>query len=393
MRGTRLAAGLWVISLVSLARAPVDAQSDQWAAPRPLPLPSGRYGVGLRMLQLTDSSRPSSRRVRVRPLAVSVMYPTGQPAHGGAAYIDDAAILDSMIAHHYLDLEPADIRSWSQVRIVAQPDAPALKPPEPGGWPAVVLSHGAGVSRFQYTTLAQELASRGYVVIAIDHPGGGFLVSRDFGVIAFDSDSLPYETTPLKSAVRDWAADAVFVVRRVAELPADSPAAPFRLAIDTNRVGMMGHSLGGAAALQGCRSEPLIRACVDLDGYPFGEAETEGVSRPFLTLLSEPGRRKKPAPTDSAALEHARRFRRMGRERDSLWASIRARHRKVPSLVLKLVGAGHMSFSDAPFVAPSLLRDVGATVDAYVASRRVLRHVDPFFDRYLRPVAVHRGSR
>jgi Predicted dienelactone hydrolase len=383
---------LWVILLGSLTAARVQAQSDQWAAPRPLPLPGGRYAVGQRMLQFTDSSRASSRSVRVRPLAVSVMYPTAQHAHGRTAYIADSAILDSMIAHHYLDLEPSDIRSWSRVGIVARPDAPALKPGARGGWPVLVLSHGSGVSRFQYTSLAQELASRGYVVIAIDHPGGGFLVNRDFGVIAFDPDSLPYETAPLKSAVRDWVADAVFVVRRLAALPADSSAAPFGLMIDTNRVGMIGHSLGGAAALQGCRSAPLIRACVDLDGYPFGEAETEGVTRPFLTLLSEPGGRREPVPTDSAAVEHARRFRQMGLERDSLWASIEARHPEVPSRVLKLVGTAHMTFSDAPFVAPTLLRGVGATVDAYVASRRVLRLVQSFFDRYLRPTG-HRDSR
>jgi predicted dienelactone hydrolase len=39
-----------------------------------------------------------------------------------------------------------------------------------GGWPVVLFPPGFGVERELYAGLAEDLASHGYVVLAIDHP-------------------------------------------------------------------------------------------------------------------------------------------------------------------------------------------------------------------------------
>lgn len=93
------------------------------------------------------------------------------PRPGGIArYMTDAE------SKAFLDFEraqgvpiPADVPddALARVRTHAAPDAPAL--PRPGGRPLVVLSPGFSLPRATLTGLAEDLASRGYVVAAVDH--------------------------------------------------------------------------------------------------------------------------------------------------------------------------------------------------------------------------------
>ena len=372
------------------------AQADDWSARHPIPAPSGSFGVGTFSLRITDSSRSTSRHIPTRPLAIQVWYPA-QPgtADRQVRYFTDAGLLDSMMQRQYLDLTPVDMQGWADVRLDARFKAMPAQPPTRSGWPVLMFSHGLGVARAHYSALSQELASHGYVVLTIDHPIGGFTLDPSGRVLTPGVDSLHYGTpNVLPFVVRDWATDAAFILRRMTANPQFLASEDISLVLDTARAGMLGHSIGGASALQACRSETLFTACADMDGLPFGDVEQGGVGRPFLVLLSEPDRGTRPPPRDSAEAVLREQFAQMGRERDSLFAAVSSNHPNVPSFVLKLRGTGHMSFSDAPFQIPSLLSGVGATLTPERMHQLISDHLLAFFDHYLRgrPLRLLRPS-
>ncbi|MBI3792497.1 MAG: aspartyl protease family protein [Gemmatimonadetes bacterium] len=359
------------------------AQAPAWNHVLPLPTPDGPHAVGTVAFLVTDSTRATSRHVPTRRIGVRAFYPAA--AGSGVRdvpYAGPPALLDSMLAHQYLDLEAGELAPWRAMRLAAATDAAAASPRTPR--PVIVLSHGLGVASGNYAALAQSLASHGYVVLALEHPLGGFAFGADGRVLAPGSDSLHYPDRPYARVVHDWAEDAALAVRVAAASFASGPRAP-RLRLDTTRVAVVGHSIGGAAALEACRTVPLMRACVDFDGDVFGDVGTQGVRRPFLVLLSEPDHRGQRPPRDSAERAARARFAAMGRARDSGWAAIQALSRDQPSSVIKVLGTGHFSFSDAPFTIQRQLRDVGATLAPSAMHARMVREVLRFLATHLAP--------
>jgi dienelactone hydrolase len=378
------ARSLFALVVALLGAASAAGAAQDWAARTPFPAPSGPFAVGVGTLHFRDSTRATSRSIRTRPLTVQLWYPaqrgSGAPR---APYVPEPALLHAMVRDGYLDLDSATIRDWSRVRLAARLGARPAFSPSARGWPVLVFSHGMGVAGANYAAMVEELASHGYVVLAIDHPIGGFTLDPNGKLLRPGVDSLHYPARPIISMVRDWAIDDALVLRRAAALLRAPSASPVRLDLDTTRAGVAGHSLGGAAALQACRAPSPFVACADMDGAPFGDVETEGVGKPILVLLSEPDHRRDPPPRDSAESARRRRFLEMGRERDSSWSVICALQRGVRCDVVKLRGTGHFSFSDAPFQFPAQLRGVGATLSPLEMHRAITSRLLDFFGQAL----------
>jgi pimeloyl-ACP methyl ester carboxylesterase len=69
--------------------------------------------------------------------------------------------------------------------------------------------------------------------------------------------------------------------------------------VDRRKVAYVGHSFGGAAALEACRVDPACTGAVDLDGTPYGPVVTEGLRKPLLMLSSGSGGADRDPPTQS----------------------------------------------------------------------------------------------
>ena len=263
--------GAMVISMV-LPRPAIAQISD-------FPAPQGQYSIGTHLLWLTDSKREetwTSTPEDRRRLVVQVWYPSAEAkSQLRAPYVPEYAALASDLAKYMNDAD----HLLSHRTTAAWMDAPIAD----GRFPLVVFSHGMNSARYFHTALIQDLASKGYIVAAIDHtywgPGEAF---PDGHVVHF-LDSMPARDalTPdqidelMQDGVQVMAADQAFVVDSL--LQRESFIAGH---VDGNQVGAIGHSMGGMAALRSCLDNPAIKACVSLDGLIWAREGNTAIGQP-----------------------------------------------------------------------------------------------------------------
>jgi predicted dienelactone hydrolase len=148
--------------------------------------------------------------------------------------------------------------------------------------------------------------------------------------------------------------------------------------LDVLRVGMFGHSLGGSTALLFCHDDSRCKAGINVDGAPLGNVIAEGVTQPFMFLLSDHSGETTDAETPEA-------IRQAG-------ANIRSIYDRLPSdrrLEIVIQGANHYMFSDGAMLKSPLvmraLRTLGIIrLDGRRQVAMTARCISTFFDVYLK---------
>jgi dienelactone hydrolase len=236
-----------------------------WVVPLfALPAPTGGFAVGTTgPLHWVDASRNLRGEAggggRRRELEVQVWYPATTAKYGKKATYARARELSP--AHSY----EAVIRTNSAL------NAPIVE--TAGAFPVLVFGHAWGGSRTQDTFLAEDLASHGYVVVAMDHPLNAARVEMADGAVvrtdrAGTLDRLEASTAPVVEAAwgREmgiWVADDRFVLDRL------FAETGFQGRLDADRVGAFGHSFGGAVSTALLGVDKRVKCAVNLDGWTF----------------------------------------------------------------------------------------------------------------------------
>lgn len=351
-----------------------------------LPSPTGPFAVGRTIEAWVDEATvdvlapvPGTRR----ELLVWIWYPA---AAGPSA----AATSDYMPAPLRAAVEgsrPALItrfltRNLSKVRTHSTPDSEVS--PRQRSYPVVILRAGASAEVMNYSTLAEDLASHGYVVLGFDAPyRTGLVAFPDGRVITRTPENNPELCLGQEPAQRDrcadrvlaaWTADIGFVLDRLASLGAAGAPGSFAGRLDMTRVGVFGHSFGGATAAQFCHQDSRCKAGIDIDGAPQGSVIQGGIDRPFMFLLGDHSRESDP-------------------ESLQIMANIRSIYARLPPdgrLLLAIRGANHFTFSDDGALLKSrVLRGVLRALGRLgIDGRRQLEVtaycVHSFFDAHLR---------
>ncbi len=308
------------------------------------PAPTGPYPVGTSTLYLQDSARhdpffaePNARRM----LVVQLWYPAEPSQNPIARYL---RWREARLATFYGPL----LSTHSRV------DAPVARASRP--FPVLLFGHRWNGQRTQNTVLAEELASHGYVVASIDHPGNSARVELADGTVIRGKESLegPKGSAAAatdqidfwNSTLQLWAADSRFVLDQLAAKSANV-SDPFHSQLDTANAGAFGHSFGGAAALALCGLDPRIKAAANLDGWTFGALRDRTASEPILLFYEGVSQSRE---RELAGLP------KPGTTEDQLdradFAATESSLRAYGGYRLFLAGTQHMDFSDEPLLPP-----------------------------------------
>jgi dienelactone hydrolase len=346
-----------------------DAAAGQRPTPY-LPEPTGPYPAGTTSLHLTDTSRPDPwvAGAVARELMVSLWYPA-TPSDGRRGPYMMPAESELLLAGAGITGVPPDV--LSTVRTHAVSGAPPTGAQR--SLPLVVLSPGFTNPRSTLTALAEDLASHGYVVAGIDHTYESYATAFPDGRVTTCLARQAPRQDRTEKVVAGRAADVSFVLD---ELTGTNPAWPGAGLIDPSRMGMAGHSIGGAAAIAAILADSRIRAGVDMDGATAAPIPDEGLARPFLFLGKQSNYTPGSGIIASPDGKHVKGAV-ITWERD--WRLLTGWKRW-----LVVAGAVHASFTDLALLADQF----GIDIDAGLSGARSLditrTYVQAFFDQHLR---------
>lgn len=216
---------------------------DATATPEPLDLPEdpAEDGVPVGVTTVIDGDH-----------TYEIWYPASDSTTGASESPDFDQFLPASFTAHVGDVH---FPTWDSGAVR---DAPLRVPEAP--YPVVFFSHGFGGMRLQSLDYTTHLASRGYVVLAPDHPG------RMMGDVLPCMFSPPLDGCDLSGFGEDDPAeddleDALTWV--------DAAAADgfFAGALDTTHLGLSGHSAGAGSTVASGDAEERYTALLPMAGY------------------------------------------------------------------------------------------------------------------------------
>lgn len=189
--------------------------------------PRGEHTVGVRTLHLVhkeqaDILNSSNGKAPLydRPLTVEMWYPAEVPegTNISVAY-------EEVMGKYGDSLRPV-VPFTFKGRAVreAKPKAGA------GKFPLIIVSHGYVGSRYLMTYLTENLASKGYIVVSIDH-----------------TDSTYRDANAFQSTLLNRALDIKFVLNYMADTNEQNKN--IAAIMDTENIGIIGYSMGGYGVL------------------------------------------------------------------------------------------------------------------------------------------------
>lgn len=273
-------------------------------------------------------------------------------------------------------------------------------PEEEGSYPLVVFSHGAfGMIDSNYST-CMKLAASGYVAVSIAHPYHAIFVKDVYGKVTIaDMDFVkstfegngaydPETEEQLYENSREWmklrVADENFVLDTILDKAKQGENEPFDR-INAEKIGLFGHSMGGASSVQLGRMRGDIDAVIDLEGTMLGEYT--GFENGMETYNEEP------YPVPLLDVNGRRVYESMQEMKaelpDSLsdwqYVNFYVGENAADYRAVIFNDAGHLNFTDLPLVAPVLAKMLGVgKVDAAACIQNVNEMVLDYFDYYLK---------
>jgi pimeloyl-ACP methyl ester carboxylesterase len=305
-------------------------------APVPVPVtpvPQG-HGIGRVAVEWVDAGRadPDTQSGK-RELRGWLYYPAAQAVEDGGVALDDAwadAYRPSLARRIGTGAADAFLAMrWHAGEGVVAAD---------GRFPVLVFAHGYHQLPTSYSAVIEGLVARGYAVFAIAAPGFAEVVPLAGG-----------RTAPnLSLDDEGYAKFAEDIASAVAEIPEldTMPGRPYAGHLDVARIGVFGHSLGGAAAVLASVRAPAVRAAANLDGDYAGDSATGQPRVPLLYITTQP-------PSRDAEPKSSWDDERNEVRRDRIWRHLAVRSPR--AMRVRVGGMFHANFQDEALLPVSAI--------------------------------------
>lgn len=346
-----------------------------------LPEPSGSYAVGFYDGTFVCDGPEGSEEIAFR-----CFYPAQAVTDTPASYYPYPQMVEMQLAMPvYRSFAPL-LGAIAEMPTHSYENAPVSE--NESAFPVVVYSHGYMAFNLSNLVQHEELASRGYAVFALSHPGDAFCtilgdgskVGIDNGTIARATDenirfmkkigktdpgSLTLdeisdylrECHTMTERVEAWARHTVAAFDEIERI-ANDPRSPLHKRLHTTGFGLFGHSLGGAASLHTALIDKRVLAAANLDGWQYGAGLLDQ-HIPVPGLVISTSDRHLPANfrTDDPNLSHA-----------------------------VIPGSTHWFFCDMAVAADELLKEAepAISIDGPVVSAITSDLLNAFFDQHVR---------
>jgi dienelactone hydrolase len=325
-----------------------------------LPEPTGNFNVGTVVCDFTDKDRIetlSKENGKPREIAVQFWYPSDRTG-------------DKLL----YDISGASISKSQQ------------------NYPVLIFSHGAFGMRMSNASTFRELASHGYIVASIDHTYQAFYTAFA------DGEGIPVNTAFLNEAMKvqtdnispdesyeitqDWLKlrtdDINLVINSLKSGELGKSGEPLNGHMDLTKIGLFGHSLGGAASAEVSRDRDDVKAAIVIDGTMIGDItglnsdntetiEDESFNKPLMLMYNSSFQEQ-----EAKATSYLPNINAFNNATDAAY-----------SVCIK--NSGHLNFTDLPRISPFLAGMLGVgTVDSLECIKIVNAYSMAFFDKHVK---------
>ncbi|NNK11318.1 MAG: hypothetical protein HKP08_08235 [Flavobacteriaceae bacterium] len=316
--------------------------------------PTGPYPVGTMIYEWTDASRFANYTTHPedkRTLVAQIWYP---------AKVGDT---DMSAPYNAISKDYQKVVGHSFSRPAFHPSVQNTN--------LILIAPGRGTERFLYTTLSEDLASHGFVVVSVDMPLIGYTIFGDGKIIkpstAFQPPpgmmGGPYEKVDkfFEAPTTMGVLDLQFVYEQLKDLNKADPNQRFTGKLNLDAIGIFGHSLGGRIAGQYTSDNKYVKAYAAMEGIPPRAVRYKGLINIPTAMLCSKGTFPYAEENYNSFLENA----------------------PSPVYLVIMNQFGHNSVTDNPYIYPE---SFGYDIDPQLALEITRKLITGYFVMQLRGV-------
>lgn len=247
-----------------------------------LPPITGNYGVGVKTMHLIDESRLENFTEDdpddYREMMVQLWYPINKEIKEPRAEYMDAPSFAWLKGRSPIPLFMIPNKAYLFIRPHMKNEISIANDEQ--YYPIIIFSPGYDGVYQIYSSFIEEMVSHGFIVASINHPYvSGITVFPDGREVYISKD--PPGNLSLLSVVED----AKFVLDKLTEMNNTDP--DFNGRFDLSKVGMYGHSFGGASTSICLYEDDRFDCGLTLDGVFYTDVIPDGINKPFLLMIAE----------------------------------------------------------------------------------------------------------